>query len=412
MGCLETLVRNEYPGRISVIAKLDNVFPIDRTKLSKTLPTEEEPLNLRSKDWFDGNAIEFIWGTVGRVDFKKKTVMTDRRQTYEYTKLVIATGGKPKTISLPGFESEDDALLLRTLDDARKIKTAVGNGKKKVAIIGSSFIGLELANALSADHIVTVIGQTSAPLSHVLGEQIGDAIKRLLEKRGVRIVTRVNVSCLLGNERFPGTKFIQMKGVPGFLAADLVILAIGVVPVTDFIAKGDVGLLPDGSVKVDHHFRVVGVEDAYAVGDIATFPYWGPGAGMKSDNVYTRIEHWDVAQNSGRAVGDHIAYILENSEGEKPPKEFVPIFWSALGQQLRYCGSTLNGYDDILIRSEQPSPDTTKFVAFYTLSDTVVAVASMNWDPVVMKCVTLMKARKMPKKVDLQRGLDVMDIPI
>ncbi|TKA49851.1 hypothetical protein B0A49_13734, partial [Cryomyces minteri] len=78
--------------------------------------------------------------------------------------------------------------------------------------------------------------------------------------------------------------------------------------------------------------------------------------------------------NAGRSVAQSI-----NNPGSKP-KPFIPVFWSALGSQLRYCGHTPGGYDDVVIQGEQ-SPEKPSFVAYYTKGDTVVAVASMMKDP-------------------------------
>ncbi len=92
-----------------------------------------------------------------------------------------------------------------------------------------------------------------------------------------------------------------------------------------------VRLESDGSLKVDESFSVVGLKDVYAIGDIATYPYHGPGGNGK----YVRIEHWNVAQNAGRVVAGHII----NSSVK--PQFFTPVFWSALGAQLRYAGNTM-----------------------------------------------------------------------
>src|SRR5690606_25253797 len=107
------------------------------------------------------------------------------------------------------------------------------------------------------------------------------------------------------------------------------------------------------------YFRIRGVEDAFAIGDIATYPYYGPGSSEGGSKV--RIEHWNVAQNSGREVAQYIA------TGKKPVA-FTPVFWSALGVQLRYTGAAPNGYDDIVIKGNL---DENKFVAYFTHKDTV-----------------------------------------
>merc|ERR1711964_769336 len=82
--------------------------------------------------------------------------------------------------------------------------------------------------------------------------------------------------------------------------------------------------------------------DSSKVGDIALSPYHGPGGG----GSLPRIEHWNVAQNAGRSVA---ANIIDPSAAAKA---FIPIFWSALGSQLRYCGNTPNGFDDLVLQGQ------------------------------------------------------------
>jgi len=137
----------------------------------------------------------------------------------------------------------------------------------------------------------------------------------------------------------------------------------------------------------------------YAVGDIATYPYHGPGG----EGSLTRIEHWNVAQNAGRSVA---ANIIDPSAAAKA---FIPIFWSALGSQLRYCGNTPNGFDDLVLQGQ---PDEAKFVAYYTKGETVVAVGTMGIDPVMTASSELMRRGAMPSKSDLKKGVDVLSISI
>jgi NADPH-dependent 2,4-dienoyl-CoA reductase/sulfur reductase-like enzyme len=184
------------------------------------------------------------------------------------------------------------------------------------------------------------------------------------------------------------------------LQADLVIEGVGVKPATQFLKENKaVELLKDGSLSTDETFRVKGLTDVFAIGDIATYPYQGPGGSGKP----VRIEHWNVAQNAGRTVAQAI------NKPSLTPKRFIPIFWSALGQQLRYCGNTVNGYDDVVILGET-SPEKPSFAAYYTSGETVVAVATMGKDPVMSQSAELMRLGKMPSKTELKNGTDVLAI--
>ena len=188
------------------------------------------------------------------------------------------------------------------------------------------------------------------------------------------------------------------------LPAELVVLGVGVRPATDFLKESQgVQLEKDGSLRTDRHFAVDGVQDVYAVGDIATYPYEGPGP-----RGPVRIEHWNVAQNAGRSVGRRLA--KPEATKDEPPKSFIPVFWSALGAQLRYCGhATPKSEDDVLVTGQ---PDEGKFVAYYTEpgQDQVAAVATMGSDPVMVKCADLMRRGKMPGKKELAGGLDPLQV--
>jgi len=138
------------------------------------------------------------------------------------------------------------------------------------------------------------------------------------------------------------------------LPADFVIMGVGVAPATEYLKDSGIQLEKDGGIRVDEYLRVrtgPDTKDVYAVGDIAIYP--------QQNGEETRIEHWNVAGNHGRAVGCTIA-------GKEQPFVKIPIFWSARklrgisqlshqsdslpeGQQLRYCG-VAHSFDRVIIR--------------------------------------------------------------
>lgn len=280
---------------------------------------------------------------------------------------------------------------------------AVGDKGKKIVVIGSSFIGMEVANALAKENDVTVVGMEEAPMDRIMGTKVGKIFQGLLEKSGAKFYMNASVESAVPKSSVANA--VGMSSVGGVklkdgttLEADLVILGVGVAPGTEYLKDNDaVELQKDGSLSVDENFAVKGLQDVYAIGDIATYPYYGPGG----NGTPVRIEHWNVAQNMGRSVGQRIA---------KPDQEqhpFIPIFWSALGSQLRYCGHTPDGFDDVILDGE-PTAESPKFVAYYTKGDEVVAVASMMKDPAMTKAAELMRSGKMLTKSDIQSGKDLL----
>lgn len=403
-----------YNGAITIITREPSLI-IDRTKLSKALIPDPEKIQWRSPQWYKDVGIETVSDEVSAVDFSQKIVVTRSGKTFPYTKLVLATGGVPRTLPLEGFQLLENIFRLRTVTDVQRILNAIGEEKnKKVVIIGSSFIGMEVGNALSKDNEVTIVGQESAPMERIMGTEVGRIFQRNLEKAGVKFKLSAGVAkATPSNEeaRKVGAVHLQDGTV---LPADVVILGVGVRPATDFLQGNPaITLEQDGSIKVDEHFSVPGLNnDVFAIGDIATFPYHGPGTDPEK-GTYTRIEHWNVAQNAGRSVASSIVHMLHNTTSslqKAKPKVFIPIFWSALGSQLRYCGNTIMGWDDLVLKGE---PENAKFAAYYCKGETVVAVATMGMDPVMVKCAELMRRNNMPSKKEIQDGVDVLliDVP-
>ncbi|CAG8973709.1 hypothetical protein HYALB_00006980 [Hymenoscyphus albidus] len=399
LGTLEALRENGFSGSITMIGS-EGYPPIDRTKLSKALIDDPSKIALRDAAWFKEGSVDVVNDEVTDVDFSSKKVSTKSGSSYAYTKLVLATGGTPRSLPLPGFKELDNIFLLRTIPHVKSILAAIGSKNKKIVIIGSSFIGMEVANAIAKDNTVTVVGMESTPLERIMGSSVGSIFQKSLSKSGVTFKMSAGVEKATPSSSDPSKVGAILLKDGTSLEADLVILGTGVAPTTEFLKSNSaVNLLKDGSLETNESFLVKGHTDVYAIGDIATYPYHGPGG----SGSLTRIEHWNVAQNAGRAAASHI---LDPSAS---PKAFIPIFWSALGSQLRYCGNTVNGWDDLVLKG---SPEEGKFVAYYAKGEEVVAVGSMQVDPVVMQCSELMRRGKMPSKSEIEKGVDVLEIEV
>lgn len=298
---------------------------------------------------------------------------------------------------------------LRTVADVKSILDALTTLKtdnkapKKVVIIGSSFIGMEIGNALAQDtaNAVTIIGMESAPMERVMGAEVGRIFQRNLEKAGIRFI--LNASVEKASTPSASTSTSVHLGDGSVIPADIVILGVGVRPATDFLKGNErISLEGDGSVRTDEHFAVPGLDGVFAIGDIARFPYHGPGG----DGSLTRIEHWNVAQNAGRSVARSILHAGGGGGGlETNLKPSIPIFWSAVGGQMRYAGNTVNGYDDVFVKEEEG-----KFVAYYFRGEIVVAVATMGVDPVMVKVAALMRVGRMAGKKEVVSGIDVLGL--
>lgn len=406
-GAIEELRIGGYTGKITVIGR-EPYLPIDRTKLSKALITDLKAIQWRSAEFYKEGDVDMITGeTVSSVDFDKKKVSTEGGKDFQYTRLILASGGLPKFLPMEGLNGDlGNVFQLRGLGHVQDIMKAAGeDGGKKVVVIGSSFIGMEAGNALAGKkHEVTIIGMEEEPMERVMGKKVGAIFRKLLEKNGVKFKLSAGVEKGLPSKS-DSSKIGAVTLKDGTeLPADLVIEGVGIRPSTDYLKDNSkVSLEKDGSVKVNERFQLPGQENVFAIGDIATYPYHGPSGNGKP----VRIEHWDVAQNAGRSVARTII------DPAASPKQFIPVFWSAVGGQLRYCGHTPDGYDDVVVQGETDvSEGKQSFVAYYTKGEEVVAVASMMKDPYMTQSAELMRRGKMPSKSELQKGVEILEISV
>jgi len=271
-------------------------------------------------------------------------------------------------------------------------------------VIGSSFISMEIVIAVLKRKLasIDVVGKDNVPFEAPLGKDVGGAIQKYHESQGVKFHLGSQIERIIASDSDPkfatGIEFTDKDGQKKIIEADFIVMGTGVSPATEFLKQSDgfpQGVLrKDGGVLVDEYLKVRGLEDVFAIGDIAVYPQI-PLEGE------ARIEHWNVAGNHGRAVGKTIS-------GSPVPFSKVPIFWSGQGQNLRYCGVGF-GYDDIIIDGNL---DELKFIAYYVKGDAIVAVASMQKDPVISRASELMRLGLMPPTRQVRGGIDLFAIDI
>jgi NADPH-dependent 2,4-dienoyl-CoA reductase/sulfur reductase-like enzyme len=242
---------------------------------------------------------------------RRLTLEGGARLTYDA--LLLATGAEANRPDTPGFE-RDNVHVLRTLSDSEQI-IAAAKTARSVAIVGSSFIGLEVAAAMRARGIDTaVIAPEAVPLESKLGPGLGGFIKRLHEAHGVSFHLGRTV------KGFDGVRLVLDDNTT--LEADLVILGVGVKPRLTLAQAA--GLHVDKGVIVDAGMRTSDPH-IYAAGDIACYP-------NPMDGALIRVEHWVVAERQGQVAAANIVGLNETLS--EPP-----FFWSAhYDASLRYVG--------------------------------------------------------------------------
>ena len=217
------------------------------------------------------------------IDVLRKSVVLEDESRLPYGALLIATGADPIRLDVPGADA-GHVHALRSLDDSRAI-IAAAEGTQNAAVIGASFIGLEVAAALRMrDIAVHVVAPEPIPMERILGAELGRFVRRLHEEHGVQFHLQQTVA------RIDEGSVSLSDG--SRLDADLVVVGIGVRPVTDIVERA--GIRVDGGVMVDAYLRT-SAPDVWAAGDIARWP--DPHSGQQ-----IRVEHWVVAQRQGQTA--------------------------------------------------------------------------------------------------------------
>ncbi|XP_055331403.1 apoptosis-inducing factor 3-like isoform X3 [Paramacrobiotus metropolitanus] len=385
--CAETLRKEQFQGQIIMLTEEPSI-PYDRPKLSKTLDASIEKIQLRKDDFLARYDIDVRRNAkVTSIDTANKFVSStdDSIEGMKYDYLVIATGQHVRT--LPITETKVDwknIHYLRTIQDANAIGEA---GKKKhVVILGSSFIGMECAAYFSDKATsVTVISRTRVPFQHAFGPEVGEVIKtELFDKKGVKFLSSIEgIEEYIGDEHERQLQHLKLSDGTK-LDLDILIVGIGTIPNTDFLADSGLELNPRSrSLKVDE-FMATNIPDVYGAGDVVEFPL------KVFSSVRATIGHWNIAHSLGRTAALSIV-------GNKTPIHTVPYFWTQVfGKSVRYAGYGYR-FDDIFIHGTLAGM---KFVAYYLKGGEVVAAASLMYDPVVSRFAELVShGKKITKSI-------------
>ncbi len=340
--CVETLRRRGCEDRIRVICG-EAERPYDRPPLSKghlegKIPDEE--VAFKPEGWYADNDVELILGRrATRLDTKRRRLELDDGSEVLYDQLVIATGAAARR--LPPLEGYSNVHYLRTLDDARHLREEVRAGAR-LAVIGAGFIGQEVAStARRSGAEVTIVEALPAPLTGVLGEEVGLGLMKMHDEEGVD----VRLSTMLKGARGNGSVEELVLGDGERLACDAVVVGIGVAPDAAWL-KGS-GLDTDG-VTTDHAGRT-SIPGVWAAGDVARgFDH--------RHGEHRRSEHWDAAARQGMAVARAIT-------GEEPEPQPLPSFWSdQYGLRIQYFGHA-EGSDAAHVEG---TPDDRDYAVVYT----------------------------------------------
>ena len=346
-----------YAGRIALIGDEPHL-PYRRPPLSKAYLAGEADaasLLIKPQATYDKANIDLLISAhVSCIDRDAHHVVLADGRVRAYDKLVLATGGAPRRLTLPGAEAPN-VLYLRTLADVDSIRAEM-QPERRMVVVGGGYIGLEVAAAaVKLGLMVTVLESAPRVLVRVTAPEMSAFYERVHREAGVDVRTGVSLQRL----HQAAGRVVAVELADGSrIAADLVIVGIGLVPNVD-LAR-DAGLEVGDGIVVDELGRTSD-PDILCVGDCACQPNAWLGRPV-------RIESVPNAMEQARTVAATLC-------GKSIPHRSVPWFWSdQYDLKLQMVGLS-QGYDQVVLRGD---PTGRSFCTFYLREGVIIAVDAVN----------------------------------
>jgi 3-phenylpropionate/trans-cinnamate dioxygenase ferredoxin reductase subunit len=357
-----TLREEGYDGHLTLIAA-EAHKPYIRPPLSKgyLARLDESELWVQQDDWWHDHDVEVRSGQHARsLDLTGRSVLLEGGASLAFDRLLIATGATPKRLDVPGGDAEG-IHYLRTIEDSRGIREVTADGDKRVVVVGSGWIGMEVAATVRGfGNDVTVVSHAQVPLSTALGDELGEVFARLHLDHGVRLIRGAAVKEFgVADGR---VRSVRYDG--GEVEADVVVVGTGIQPLVR-IAEG-AGLEVDKGILVDAGMRT-GVDGVFAVGDAANPVHPVIGKLLRS-------EHWAYAIGTGRTAA--LNMLDRGVEYDDVPYFYTDQF--DLGMEYSGYRPLMEGAH-VVYRGDVAGRE---FVSFWVTADSRV-VAGMNvnvWD--------------------------------
>ncbi|MCB1281446.1 MAG: FAD-dependent oxidoreductase [Salinibacterium sp.] len=363
VSAAEELRKQGFDGTIQIIGKEPHA-PYIRPPLSKGYLNGSDGLDavfVHPESWYAENNIELLTNTtVYGVNARDHEVTLDGGKPIHYDKLLLATGSSPRLLTIDGAEL-GGVHYLRTLDDSKALHKELAGGGRKLVLIGSGWIGMEVgATARTLGNDVTILEQVPVPLANAIGDELGMMFHDLHKEHGVDMRMSVVVDKIVGSHgKVAGVQLKDGELIP----ADLVLIGVGAVP--NVALADDAGLVTENGIVVDQAMQSSD-PDIFAAGDVANA--FHPLANMR-----LRSEHWANALNEGPAAARGML-------GQNESFEDIPYFYTDqydVGMEYSGYGPMTRGAK-IVYRGDR---DKREFIAFWLKDGRVVAGMNVNvWD--------------------------------
>jgi 3-phenylpropionate/trans-cinnamate dioxygenase ferredoxin reductase subunit len=352
-----SLRQGGWEGRIVLVGD-EPVKPYQRPPLSKDVLSGAKSLEqipIRPPSVLENAGIEFLLGRrVESIDRTRKTLYMDDGKTQGYDKLALTLGAYPSTIPLTGTDKYG-VHYLRKLADVEQIRPFIGEGKSAV-IIGGGYIGLEAGAVLRQTGMtVTVLEALPRVLQRVTAPVVSTFYQRLHDEEGLWVVTSALVTSIEGEDQVERVHCADGSQID----ADLVIIAVGVLPNTELAARA--GLDVEDGILVDEFARTSD-PDIVAAGDCTR--HFNP--------IYQRRVRLESIQNAM----DQAKTAAATLNGDPQPYHALPWFWSEQYDVKLQIAGLSQGYDNVVLRGD---PETGRsFAVFYFAGERLLAVDAIN----------------------------------
>jgi NADPH-dependent 2,4-dienoyl-CoA reductase/sulfur reductase-like enzyme len=370
----ETLRREGFDGRI-VLVGAEPHLPYDRPPLSKQLLAGEwgpQELALRRTP-YDELDVELRLGVrATALDAAGRLLTLEGDESLPFDGALLATGAAPRT--LPNTPDLDGIFVLRTIDHALDLRARL-DARPRVVVIGAGFIGSEVAATCRMRGLeVTVLEALPAPLVRGLGPVLGMVCGELHRDHGVDLRLGVGVAAIEGDVTVERVRLDD----GGTVDADIVVVGVGVAPVTDWLEGS--GLVLDNGIVCDE--TLLAAPGIVAAGDVARWP------NPMFDGEVMRLEHWTNAAEQGVAAARRLLV----AEGDAPEAYApVPFVWSDQYDRKIQTVGHFRGDDDMEV--VYGSLDERRFVAVFGRNDRLVGALGFSMPAKVMQYRKMIEER-------------------
>lgn len=369
------LRQHGFDGSIGMIGEEADP-PYERPPLSKEYLAGDKPFErilMRPPAFWTERAVDLLLGRrVVAVEPAANRLQTANGEAFGYGNMVWATGGHARSLTCSGH----DLIGVHSVRNRADVDCMIGElaGTRRVVVIGGGFIGLEAAAVLrKLGKQVTVLEAQDRLLARVAGEPISTFFADEHRRHGVDVRLGATVA-RIEEEAGRATGVRLADGT--ILAAEMVIVGIGIVPAVAPLLEG--GVSGGNGVTVNNLCRT-SAANIYAVGDCAAH------ANPFADGKVIRLESVQNATDQATTAAKAIAGLLA-------PYHAVPWFWSnQYDLRLQTVGLSA-GYDDLVVRG---MPAARSFSVVYLREGCVIAIDSVNAtrDYVQGKALVVSRAR-------------------